>query len=91
MKDDKGPDGEEFGVRERRQRGTDGRDSRDKVEKLQEAIANTQENIRDAETMLQARSGEMSERDREDIEAKNGRRREAVHEFRKEIKGEFID
>lgn len=63
----------------------------EKVPQLQEMIANTQRNMREAQEMLAVHQDEMSEEDIADIEAKNERRERSIHEFRKEIKGEFID
>lgn len=62
-------------------------DRSDNVEKLQEMIANTQENIRKAEATMQNLSGE----ERAKVEAKNERRRESIESFRAEIKDEYRD
>jgi len=59
-------------------------DRSDNVEKLQEMIHDTYENIAEAEDHLQWASGE----DRENIKEKNKRRREAIEGFRDEIKDE---
>jgi small acid-soluble spore protein (thioredoxin-like protein) len=59
-------------------------DRSDNVEKLQQMIHNTIENMEEAE-----RAAEFSnEQDRQNIEAKNERRREAIEDFRSEIKDE---
>ncbi len=63
-------------------------DRRDNVEKLQNHIADTQDNLRHAEMKLRAHEHEMSDRDKADIEAKNERRRNSIEGFRQEIKDE---
>ena len=63
----------------------------EKITRLQEMIADTQANMREAEETLAVHQNEMSEEDIADIEAKNERRERSIHGFRKEIKGEFID
>ncbi len=63
-------------------------DRRDNVEKLQNHIADTQENLREAEMQLRAHEHEMSDRDKADIEAKNERRRNSIEGFRQEIEDE---
>ena len=60
-------------------------DRSDNVEKLQEMVQNTIENMEEAEKSLDAQS---SARDREGIEAKNARREEAIEFMREEIKDE---
>jgi small acid-soluble spore protein (thioredoxin-like protein) len=60
----------------------------DNVEHLQKAINHTMENYREAEDYLKSHSGEMNVEDRQDIEAKNRRREEAIEGFRSEIKDE---
>jgi small acid-soluble spore protein (thioredoxin-like protein) len=59
-------------------------DRSDNVEKLQEMIANTIENIEEAEGSMEFASPE----ERQKIEAKNGRRREALEGMRMEVKDE---
>jgi small acid-soluble spore protein (thioredoxin-like protein) len=59
-------------------------DRSDNVEKLQQMIANTDDNIRKAEDTLDNLSGD----DRAQVEAKNERRRESIDAFRSEIKDE---
>lgn len=59
-------------------------DRSDNVEKLQEMIHDTYENIAEAEEHLNWASGE----DRENIKEKNERRRQAIEGFRAEIKDE---
>jgi small acid-soluble spore protein (thioredoxin-like protein) len=56
----------------------------DNVEKLQEMVQETIENMERAEETAQFSSG----KEREAIEAKNERRREAIDGFRSEIKDE---
>ncbi|MDF2857228.1 MAG: small acid-soluble spore protein Tlp [Neobacillus sp.] len=60
-------------------------DRSDNVEKLQSMIHDTIENIEAAEESLQFTD---SETQREQIEAKNERRRESIESFRSEIKDE---
>lgn len=60
-------------------------DRSDNVEKLQEMVHNTIENMEEAEESMVNSSGE----DREQIEAKNERRRESIADMRKEIKDEY--
>lgn len=67
---------------ERRKPKPDGRS--DNVEKLQQMIHDTYENIAEAEEHAQWASGE----DRENIKEKNERRRKAIEGFRDEIKDE---
>ena len=64
-------------------------DRSDNVDKLQEMIANTQENMRQAEDTLRAHSHEMNAKDRADINAKNERRERAIDGFREEIQDEL--
>ncbi|GGE34164.1 small, acid-soluble spore protein Tlp [Pullulanibacillus camelliae] len=64
-------------------------DRSDNVEKLQEHIQNTIENIEAAEETLQ--SGDIAGRDRQAVEAKNHRREEAIEGMRKEIIDEAHD
>lgn len=59
-------------------------DRSDNVEKLQEMVHNTIENMEEAEETMEF-SGE---KDRADIEAKNERRRESLDALRSEIKDE---
>ena len=63
-------------------------DRRDNVEKLQEHITNTIQNIELAEeTMSQASSSQMKEQ----IAAKNKRREQALSNMRQEIRDEATD
>ena len=59
-------------------------DRSDNVEKLQEMIANTDDNIRKAEATMDNLSGE----ELSQVEAKNERRRESIEAMRAEIKDE---
>ncbi|MFM1655081.1 small acid-soluble spore protein Tlp [Brevibacillus sp. B_LB10_24] len=63
-------------------------DRSDNVEKLQEMVQNTMENMREARDYLKAHGEEMSQADKADIEAKNQRREESVEGFREEIRDE---
>ncbi|MGG3470502.1 small acid-soluble spore protein Tlp [Neobacillus pocheonensis] len=60
-------------------------DRSDNAEKLQAMIQNTQDNIQKAEQSLAFTD---SEQQRQQIEAKNERRRESVESFRAEIQDE---
>lgn len=60
-------------------------DRSDNVEKLQEMVHNTLENIEKAEESMETASPEQ----RRQIEAKNERRRESIEAMRKEIKDEY--
>ena len=59
-------------------------DRSDNVEKLQEMIVNTDDNIRKAEATMDNLSGE----ELSQVEAKNERRRESIEAMRAEIKDE---
>lgn len=63
-------------------------DRSDNVEKLQSMIADTQENIRQANDRLRAHSEDMSAQDCADIEAKNDRREASIAGFREEVQDE---
>jgi small acid-soluble spore protein (thioredoxin-like protein) len=60
-------------------------DRSDNVEKLQEMICNTIENMEEAEESMAFTD---SEEQRQMIEAKNERRRESIDAFRAEVKDE---
>lgn len=62
-------------------------DRSDNVEKLQRNIANTMENIREAEAAMEF----ASEDERAQITAKNQRRQKSIEGFRSEIKDEAHD
>src|SRR3954462_2016057 len=59
-------------------------DRSDNVEKLQEMIVNTDDNIRKAEATMDNLSGD----DKAQVEAKNERRRESIEAMRSEIRDE---
>ncbi|HLR80469.1 MAG TPA: small acid-soluble spore protein Tlp [Bacillota bacterium] len=63
-------------------------DRRDNVEKLQEMVQDTIQNIEKSHETLKYAS---SEETREQIEAKNKRREEAIEGMRAEIQDEFHD
>lgn len=63
-------------------------DRSDNVEKLQDALAHTLENAREADDFLKAHEHEMSSEDKADVMAKNRRRKEAIEGFREEIRDE---
>lgn len=62
-------------------------DRSDNVEKLQDMVQNTIENIHEAEETMEL----SNEKDQQDIKAKNERRREAIEGMREEIKDEAAD
>lgn len=61
-------------------------DRSDNVEKLQEMIVHTIENMDEAEESLEFAN---SEEQRSQIEAKNERRRESIEGMRQEVKDEY--
>ena len=63
-------------------------DRSDNVEKLQEHIEHTFENLDDAEDYLAAHEEDMRSEQEAAIEAKNRRRRQAIEGFRDEIEDE---
>lgn len=63
-------------------------DRSDNVEKLQQMIQNTEENLRESRDFLKAHGDEMAAQDRADIQAKNQRREESIDGFRSEIQDE---
>ncbi|TCS82512.1 small acid-soluble spore protein Tlp [Tepidibacillus fermentans] len=63
-------------------------DRSDNVEKLQQMIQNTQENFREAKDYYNAHKDEMSEKEKQQIIAKNERRLESIKGFRSEIEDE---
>jgi small acid-soluble spore protein (thioredoxin-like protein) len=63
-------------------------DRSDNIEKLQNAIENTMQNMSEASSLLKEHSGEMRVEDQEDIRAKNRRREDAIRGFRAEIQDE---
>jgi small acid-soluble spore protein (thioredoxin-like protein) len=66
-------------------------DRSDNVEKLQNMIEHTMENMREAEDYMKANEGEMPSEEVADIREKNRRRRDAIEGFREEIRDEISD
>ncbi|SHJ93859.1 small acid-soluble spore protein Tlp [Desulforamulus aeronauticus] len=64
-------------------------DRSDNVEKLQNMVQNTIENLEEAHETLQNSS--LSKEQKQDILAKNKKREESIRGFRKEIKDEYRD
>lgn len=64
-------------------------DRSDNVEKLQEMVQDTIQNLEEAHETLQNES--LSEEQRQAIIAKNHRREESIRSFRNEIKDEYGD
>ncbi|KWX69432.1 MULTISPECIES: small acid-soluble spore protein Tlp [Paenibacillus] len=60
----------------------------DNVEHLQQSIQHTMQNLHEAEDYLNEFSSEISSKEREQIEAKNERRKESIKGFREEVKDE---
>lgn len=60
----------------------------DNVEHLQQSIQHTMQNLHEAEDYLNEFSSEISSKEREQIEAKNERRNQAIRGFREEVKDE---
>ncbi|OKP99586.1 small acid-soluble spore protein Tlp [Paenibacillus sp. P46E] len=60
----------------------------DNVEHLQQSIQHTMQNLHEAEDYLNEFSSEISSKEREQIEAKNERRKESINGFREEVKDE---
>lgn len=63
-------------------------DRSDNVEKLQRAIANTMENMRETRDYVKANQDELSSSEEANLQAKNERRETAIQGFREEIKDE---
>lgn len=63
-------------------------DRSDNVEKLQRALSNTMENMRETKDYLKAHEGALDSSEQADLEAKNQRRETAIQGFREEIKDE---
>jgi small acid-soluble spore protein (thioredoxin-like protein) len=63
-------------------------DRSDNVEKLQQMIQNTMENIRESRDFLKAHADDMSPQDQANLKAKNERREQSIEELRGEIKDE---
>lgn len=64
-------------------------DRKDNVEKLQEMVQDTIQNLEEAHDTLQNES--LSEEQKQAIIAKNRRREESIQSFRNEIKDEYRD
>ncbi|GAB6180983.1 hypothetical protein JCM14036_23020 [Desulfotomaculum defluvii] len=64
-------------------------DRSDNVEKLQEMVQNTIQNLEEAHETLQNDS--LSQEQKQAIIAKNKRREESIESFRSEIKDEYRD
>ncbi|WP_166242100.1 small acid-soluble spore protein Tlp [Paenibacillus turpanensis] len=60
----------------------------DNVEKMQEMIQHTQENMHEAQEYLNEFGDEMTAEQRGNMEEKNERRRASIEKFREEIKDE---
>lgn len=63
-------------------------DRSDNVEKLQEMIQNTMENIRESRDYVKAHADELTPEERANIEQKNQRREESIEGFCSEIQDE---
>ena len=63
-------------------------DRSDNVEKLQENVQNTLQNLHETEDYLNKFSDELSSKERHNLEAKNERRKNSIDSFRSEIKDE---
>jgi len=63
-------------------------DRSDNVEKLQDMLQDTEQNIRESQDYLRAHGDEISAEEKQDIEAKNQRREESIDGFRAEIQDE---
>ncbi|AEF94214.1 Small, acid-soluble spore protein tlp [Desulfotomaculum nigrificans CO-1-SRB] len=64
-------------------------DRSDNIDKLQEMVQNTIENLEEAHETL--RNDNLSEDQKQAIRAKNKRREESIRNFREEIKDEYAD
>lgn len=63
-------------------------DRSDNVEKLQDMLQDTEQNIRESQDYLRAHGDEISAEEKQDFEAKNQRREESIDGFRAEIQDE---
>jgi small acid-soluble spore protein (thioredoxin-like protein) len=63
-------------------------DRSDNVEKLQEAVQNTKENLEDSEDYLDEHADELSPEDVDNIKNKNENRRNSIPGLQSEIKDE---
>ncbi|AWB45056.1 small acid-soluble spore protein Tlp [Paenibacillus sp. CAA11] len=60
----------------------------DNVERLQESIQNTLQNLHEGEEYLDEHAAELSGEEQRQVAAKNERRRESIEGFREEVKDE---
>ena len=60
----------------------------DNVEKLQDMVQDTIQNLHESEDYLSEHADEISSTEKQDILEKNARRRESIAGFREEIKDE---
>jgi len=63
-------------------------DRSNNVERLQNSVENTMQNMQEADDFLKAHANEMSAEDQSDIKSKNRRRADAIDGFRNEIQDE---
>jgi len=63
-------------------------DRSDNVEKLQDMVQDTEQNLRESQDYLSAHGHEISAKEKQDIESKNERREESIEGFRAEIQDE---
>jgi len=63
-------------------------DRSDNVEKLQQHVQNTVQNLNETEDYLNEFSDELSSKERHNLEEKNERRKNSIDSFRSEIQDE---
>ncbi|GIQ63215.1 small, acid-soluble spore protein Tlp [Paenibacillus cisolokensis] len=63
----------------------------DNVERLQQAVQNTEENLHEAEDYLNEFADEISSGERDAIQAKNERRKNSMQSMKNEIRDEAND
>ncbi|MBO9605060.1 MAG: small acid-soluble spore protein Tlp [Paenibacillaceae bacterium] len=63
----------------------------DNVERLQESIENTQENLQESESYLNEFGAEINSEERNQLEAKNERRKQSIAGQREEMQDEQAD
>ncbi len=66
-------------------------DRSDNVERLQESISNTMENMRETKDYLKAHRGELRPKQRQDLRRQQAQRADAIEGFRREIEDEAED
>lgn len=66
-------------------------DRSDNIDKMEETIGHTLDNMDDARDYLKAHSEELSEEEKREIKEKNRRREESIEGLRQEIKDEASD